>query len=60
MSRKADTSISAFSAAVVPRAEVEFADAVLQHGGFFELVEPDALVFRDQYPAVLTNKRQPN
>ena len=33
---------------------------MLQNGGFFEFVEADALVFRDQYPAAFANKRQPN
>jgi hypothetical protein len=33
---------------------------MLQYGGFFQFIEADALVFRDQYPALLADKRQPN
>ena len=33
---------------------------MLQYRSFFQFVEPNALVFRDQYPAVFTDKRQPN
>ena len=33
---------------------------MLKHGSFFQFVEPDALVFRDQDPATLADKWQPN
>lgn len=33
---------------------------MLQYGGFFQFIESDALVFRDQYPAALADNRQPN
>ena len=33
---------------------------MLQYGGFFQFIESDAFVFRDQNPTVLTDKRQPN
>ena len=33
---------------------------MLQYGSFFQLIETDAFVFRNQNPALLANERQPN
>ena len=33
---------------------------MLQHGGFFQFVESDALVLRDQNPALLADEWQPD
>ncbi len=48
-----------FVAVEVSRSEIELPHAVGNHGLLLQVVEANTLVFREQYPAFFSDKRQP-
>jgi hypothetical protein len=47
------------SSAVISGCEVEFPDSIPLDRRFFQFIEPDFLVFRKDYPAILSDEGQP-